>query len=1129
MIKVEKIILTIFIFSLSFVPFLWMTNGQLILGYDAVFPLNPTAFLLDRIYSWTTTQGFDMDQSGIQGSLIIHLIDSLPQLIGFSHQASQKIVFSFWFFLLLLSPYILITKLERAGIVKSRYLRYFFPVLYTFNFYVLQGWWVAERTKFSLLVATPLILSIILPMIVEDLSARKVLRYALLCSLVLTFFNGGGWVGLPLYGGLIVVLSVVAIFLLFFYIFRKMKRNIIYLILFFVLFPVSYVFLNAYTFLPFISTTIKDYSVIVQESGGVSGIVAWTRFLSADTSLINLLRLQGIPDWYNNRQYHPYSPHYLNNPFLVAASFLFPLFIFLALLSKKRENKIIIFLFLSLLIVTLIFAAGTHKPTGALFEMLMNFVPGFVVFRSAIFKFGYAYWIAASFLIGIFLSTFTESLIAKIKVYKLKFFIGLIFPLFIIISIVLYHYPYLTGNIFTIDPTGVSSRVVIPSYVFDFSKWWAENGKTDRALLLPRMHDNWRFEQYKWGYMSLFPLLGNFANINLVENASVVLPEERNLLDKLYLSINDSDYTKMDALVNVLGIRYLLVRGDFYHDLPDQEVEDPSLLKVKIANNPKIVGVKSFGPWNLYMYQEQKPLIFAKADVTLALGRGMGEQYLLSDNPLTFDKEVFLENRETFSYHIAQPECLNCNIEREDLDIEIPKLRILLDSKFYELVEMRDKLFKSKQQSIEDRVANLLGRTLRMTSQINELLAQGRDEQFVMLATDKQIGILAEIAYELPNVMNKSANPYHVLFTIQQYLAAQDRYISNIVSTRVDKKNLFTSLSRLLLEINKLNDQVKELSGYRDLSVEKKYRLLVAKEGFYEVKIDKNSIGTLIDDDISKINLLIDDKIASVSSILEGDYINFGNIFIDDKEHILTLNFPEQINLLTSGNLQDIAGRKCMTSVFSNFSPNKNYRLRYRSKNNFDPNFFLFIDNGETYAPFYKAFFPISREYVTDNRIVISSIKMNLKKTSNKIRTAFCAPTLTEDLFKENITELSLIELTNPTITFLRKEEKYFPKPPKVKFTEIDQAHYKVFVENPESPYYLVFNKRYSLGWKASIGDHYMSNRFSNAWLIDQKGNLDIDIVYEPQQYVNKGIVISIVSVIIALFILRYKRHEKKN
>ena len=111
--KVEKIIFTVFIFFLSLVPLLWFNENQILLGYDNVFPLNPSAFLLDRMYSWTSTVPFGADQSGSQGSLIIHLIDSIPLFLGFDIQSSQKIVFSLWFFLILFSAYILIVRLEK--------------------------------------------------------------------------------------------------------------------------------------------------------------------------------------------------------------------------------------------------------------------------------------------------------------------------------------------------------------------------------------------------------------------------------------------------------------------------------------------------------------------------------------------------------------------------------------------------------------------------------------------------------------------------------------------------------------------------------------------------------------------------------------------------------------------------------------------------------------------------------------------------------------------------------------------------------------------------------------------------------------------------------------------------------
>ena len=290
--KTEKIILTILLFLLSFVPFLWLSKGQLILGYDAVFPVNPTGFLLDRIYSWTSVQGFTMDQSGIQGSLIIHFIDSIPYFLGFSAEYAQKIVFSFWFFAILFSSYIFISRIEKYGFIKSTYLKYLFPVFYTFNFYLLQGWWAIERTKFSLVVAVPLIFSIILPMIKEKMSVRKVLTYSAFCSLILTIFNGGGWVGLPLYAGLFVMLGCFYIFFTFIFLITHRVKDFFLLNLFFIFFILWHILLNAYTLLPFALTTIKSYGDIVISAGGISGLINWSEYISASTSFINLFRLR---------------------------------------------------------------------------------------------------------------------------------------------------------------------------------------------------------------------------------------------------------------------------------------------------------------------------------------------------------------------------------------------------------------------------------------------------------------------------------------------------------------------------------------------------------------------------------------------------------------------------------------------------------------------------------------------------------------------------------------------------------------------------------------------------------------------------------------------------------------------
>ena len=64
--KWTHLVLTILLFSLALLPIRWFSGNEILLGYDNVYPLNPLVFLKDRIYSWTTTQNFGMDQSGIQ-------------------------------------------------------------------------------------------------------------------------------------------------------------------------------------------------------------------------------------------------------------------------------------------------------------------------------------------------------------------------------------------------------------------------------------------------------------------------------------------------------------------------------------------------------------------------------------------------------------------------------------------------------------------------------------------------------------------------------------------------------------------------------------------------------------------------------------------------------------------------------------------------------------------------------------------------------------------------------------------------------------------------------------------------------------------------------------------------------
>ena len=144
------------------------------------------------------------------------------------------------------------------------------------------------------------------------------------------------------------------------------------------------------------------------------------------------------------------------------------------------------------------------------------------------------------------------------------------------------------------------------------------------------------------------------------------------------------------------------------------------------------------------------------------------------------------------------------------------------------------------------------------------------------------------------------------------------------------------------------------------------------------------------------------------------------------------------------------------------------------------------------------------------------------------MRISFCSPSLTEKLFKENIRDFSMIELTNPKLLLYKQMDIVLNPPPIVSYSQLDTTHYKIYVKNAGKPYFLVFNQRYSRNWEANIGDQYMGNGYANVWYINKQGDYEIDVKYRPQIFVIYGVFISLASLIVAIYFIRRKLPDEK-
>ncbi len=216
-------------------------------------------------------------------------------------------------------------------------------LLYAINFYLLALWRYGAGTTFSAYSCLPLFTAVVLAFM---RGKKTPLQAALLGSVVLFFFNGGGGVSIPLFGGLLATFFWAIVYFTWLTPKHDRWRFVKKLLMFVGLCGLFSFLLNAYWLLPFGYYAIVNYAQAIANSGGKVAVLIWTQAVSTYTSFHNLFRLQGFPDWYNNPT-HPYANRFLTQPILVLMSMLLAPMAYgsVALTKDKNQIKILLFFF----------------------------------------------------------------------------------------------------------------------------------------------------------------------------------------------------------------------------------------------------------------------------------------------------------------------------------------------------------------------------------------------------------------------------------------------------------------------------------------------------------------------------------------------------------------------------------------------------------------------------------------------------------------------------------------------------------------------------------------------------------------------------------------------------------------
>ncbi|OGM19025.1 hypothetical protein A2686_04500 [Candidatus Woesebacteria bacterium RIFCSPHIGHO2_01_FULL_38_10] len=1153
------------IFILGLIPLLWYRQGFLVFGHDVGYYLDPRANFKDNFYTWSNrTSSFGSVQTITLSSVFIYALEAFISFLGFGLIDTQKIIFIFWFTLPGITMYLMLKSFNPD---KRNYsTRLMGSIFYMMNHFLLQGWFIAERTKFSIVAALPLIILILKKLFLDNESPYK---NALILSLIIFILNGG--IALPVWAGTFVTaFSFILVFLA--PAGKKFKGKLRNITVFGLVFILSSLILNFYWIYP----NLLAFRITIGEKatsvGMTSTAVDWAREISRNASFTNIFRMQGIPDWYGNPE-HPYSSVFLTKPVFVFLSVLFPILGFIGALKLKKDSNDEIVLKRGMLLtifISLPFIAGLHAPFGFIYEFLIRHFPGFTLLRSSYYKFGYALWFSYSYLIGLGVKR-----VANMWSKSLNFF----FFLFLTIVVFIYNFPFFTGILFKWSES-YSTMVKVPDYLLEAKKYIDTKYFTTRYLVTPPLDERTYYDIYNWGYFSLANVFNKLTRQSVVVNDAIIKPNERHIIDAVYKDIENRGNLE---LLKYLSVDSIVVRGD-YSAGQDSQYSYTGIVD-SIEKSGELKKTAFFGEWSFYdISGETYPLVYIPSSKSLVRANpdefykgsfppsfNMGELFVLEDNDLVDRKDY------NFGYNsnLLQAWCIDC-VSGKNLSISEPPVKKINNRVVNYLSDKLESLRLLRIHQASDQIDFIFNSMLKDTQTI-KLISEKSDSNSALIEREigdweYKINLIEDLFGQLDrwSLKREYSEKINYYFT---FFSGRLGPISN------SKDEVFTSKVKAL--INKLNVSISKVS-IADLSAKSEhstYYIEIPETGNYKIYV-------LFFDSVSKKSidsrsLLVNKDFERVSPQRKGWFesealtLNSGKIDIELENKYISL-IPlvkvEQIDIISSDE------EVCRKMDIEDLNPDSKYQINYDFEMSKDATLKLVAEELSLDEKL-KSIELMSPVGISDGgKMSYKSSYLPggyLKKTSLN----YCLNTPDGGEVKAKVTNIVVSEEPKQPLVFFQSD-KIVPseRSAYLEFLRLNQTKYLVRVKNPAEKFLLNINLRNDPNWvirqvdsqnsgKYFSGEyrqflggrvreykaqdkHVLSdlifksisqdvsfeklqaNGYSNAWIVDNSGETDIDkqtflIEFKLQNSYYKGAILSIVGLIVVIGLYLHLRKRQ--
>lgn len=1132
--------LLLFVFTKYLIP-----GGFVIAGHDSGLALESKTFLETRLYSWDERINFGEDNSLLFGSLTLHTIDYLSSLFAGTDYAGNQLNLFFWLTAMFLSALIFAYQLRA---LLGNVFVFIFPVLTVFNFYIFQSLFILERAKYSLVAGSLLFLAILIRLFDKKIS---LIDASILSALVFTVFNGGSWLGLPLFGGLlIIVFSLIIFFLIYDFRLRNFNRSLKFLTFLF-LAGTCFLALNSYSLFPYLQTFLKSDYKIIQDSLTLSSNKAWLDYISQGSSFINLFRLQGVPDWYGDKftpaQMHPFASLYINNPIMLSLSYLIPISAFASLLfAKNPAQKRIMGLLALISMVSMVFMAATRSPLGFIYEFLFQHIPGFVIFRSSFYKFGYAFIITYSALLSFSFASIIIFFSEKVKIQFLKYVLSLFFTILVFIGWFSFHYKLLDISIFNWR-TNFSTRLTVPDYVNEYKEYVKnENIENGRVLLLPPSNNSWLSDGYVWGYWSLSTIHYSLTKQAVLANSQNAIFSEANWLEPLYESIRIKDKDAITGISYRLGVNRFLIREDALTGDDWSGGEDPKKYSQILDSLDFIEKEKEFGKWKLYRIKQPNPnLIFAENKFTQA-----NSGNITTLKPFIDDERIYIVGNndedeknllDKFTIkRIDQLKCKSCVIEDAVQVYQFVWPRILPNSLLFPLKVLNEEYSLSKVQNPDERIISYFGLIVKRTSETEAMLYYKIPDRYIL----ENLRSIQKYLDEVLKITGGIVDPREDFTFAKNFLdnihSVETKFAEQMSADKagIRSEGVKNEISKTLWKIYQLRNFYKPiLEDQYHWENHKIFEVNIPKNNNYTLYINKPSLPIINRQDYMLPEISLNDGKEKIELREYPDNKNW-LVIPTDKFNVgknkLALTFNKQSNLfVVDGDISIVTPeglRKCYRGRINAAVTRHAYSLRVKTAGQPLRIFSKTESNDEL-----KNFLDWNNEIRVEGFYTDEYFRLLFTPSASvgKLNIYICGEHQNLPQFKEFIIE----EVFSPEILGIETFQNKSVEIPEVSYTRIDPTRYEVKIKSIKDPFVLVMNQKYNPQWKlidrktnqeiqSSIAPVDM---YANGWLIDEQGDMDLLIEFAPQKFFEKGILVSVSTFVILMVIFAYNFRKRLN